>query len=130
MTDRGFLLNRVSQLQARYLDTYGDELSRDEVSRYLSSLIADRQRGELAIFDNLPTGELVATLEALTMREEVANPVELPPENLGDVEVIISSEDVLGIPEGTSSEPEVNLGSEPGSQKKTRGRPKGWRKAK
>ena len=102
MKDRAFLLNRVNQLRARYLETYCDELTNDEVSRYLVSLVADRKRGELAIFDNLPTKELVETLDALTMREEPAAPDEIPAEN---TEPIVAE-----------------------ATKKPRGRPKGWRK--
>ena len=120
MMDHAFLLNRVSQLQARYLETYGDELTRDEVARYLGGLVADRQRAELAIFDNLPTNELVATLDALTLREEHAAPSEMPPENIGDLEVILTGEDF-----STKQSEELLTNT-----KKPRGRPKGWRKNK
>jgi hypothetical protein len=110
MTDKAFLLNRVSQLQARYLATYGDELTNDEVARYLSGLVADRQRNELAIFDHLPVGDIVDTLDLLTMREEPAEPVEYIV-NSSDIETIVADVPALEEP-------------------KKRGRPKGWRKAK
>ncbi len=92
---------RVTMLQKRYRDTYGEELTNDEVARYVNGLLIDAQRNELRVFDNLSPAELVATINYLGKSSEEAphqgEPVAPPP---------------------------------PFTVKKPRGRPVGWRKVK
>ena len=120
-SDRSFLLSRVDQLIKRYAATYGDEITREEVARYVNGLIVDRKHGELAIFDSLPTEDLILTSAALDeepVAEKVLDdtPSSLVASELPHPEV----EDLQGL---TDDCPPV-------IQKKPRGRPVGWRKVK
>jgi len=106
------ILKRVEQLRDRYRRMYGDELTIDEVARYVNSLIIDRQLGELAVFDQLSTDDLIATQKVLdTMQSGHDESPIIPPSQ-------ISPSEVLESPPAPPAPP------------KRRGRPVGWRKDK
>lgn len=101
---------RVNQLRDRYLALYGDDLTIDEISRYVNGLIIDRQRGELEVFDQLTTEDLIATQKALEVMQSGHD----------ESDTIPTSEQS---PSDACEEPPVAL------TPKRRGRPVGWKKA-
>ena len=93
---------------------YGDELTVDEVARYVNGLIIDRQRGELEVFDQLTTEDLIATQKALEGMQSGHD----------ESDIIPTSE--RSPSEGPNTPPACEP---PPSTAKRRGRPVGWKKA-